>query len=139
MWSAHVHKISWRFLNAIILCDQHFIDKIFQRSLYYLSISIFQSKIHTCRLNQFVIRYFQILIWIIFSHIFRCFYGLYIFFSYMSIFHVIWRRESVGIYCKLIPGWIGSSTGRIQLWDISCPNMKHTRNTTWRCISKYIV
>ena len=62
--------------------------------------------------------------------------GLYFFFSYVVIIHLLWRGWGVVIYCKLIPDWIESTWAwisfpaqyRAQIW-----------NTTWRSISIYFI
>ena len=47
----------------------------------------------------------------------------YIFFSYVSIVHLLWRREGVGIYCKLIHDWIELTRARIFFsWPIQNRN-----------------
>ena len=38
---------------------------------------------------------------------------IFYFFMYVAIFHLLWRYEGVGIYCKLIPDWIESTPERI--------------------------
>ena len=47
----------------------------------------------------------------------------YIFFSYMSIVHLLWRREGIGIYCKLIHVLIELTRARIFFsWPIQNRN-----------------
>ena len=48
--------------------------------------------------------YFWLRIWLIFC-----------FFLYVTIFHLLRRREGIGIYCKLITYWIESNLSRILL------------------------
>ena len=80
-------------------------------------------------------------------HVFRSKFGSYIFIflftcldyilflSYVTIFHWIRRWEGVGIYRKLIPGWI-ESTQAIILFPAQYRTEIHNqiRNTTWRSI-----
>ena len=80
---------------------------------------------------------FHILIWIMFYIFFGYLIGLYIFFfSFLSFYHLLWRREGVLIHPKLIPDWIGSSLDRILNWGISCPITNQTSNTNWTSIYK---
>ena len=59
------------------------------------------------------------------------------FFSYVTIFHLLWRREGVGIYCKLIPDWIESTRAWILFTDKYITGIQnYIWNTTWRSISK---
>ena len=47
-------------------------------------------------------------------HVFQLQNWLILFlFLYVQIFHLLWRQEGVGIYCKFIPNWIKSMPARI--------------------------
>ena len=64
--------------------------------------------------KRYVTTCFQIRSRIIISMVLGYVPGLYfLFLSYVAIFHLLWRWEGVGIYCKLIPYWIESTPARI--------------------------
>ena len=90
------------FLNKICQCYHNVIDNKFLHSLPYISISIFQLKIHTYRINQYVIRFFRYL----FGLFFTCFHIpvwiIFCFLFYAYIFHVIIIWEGVWTHCRLI-------------------------------------
>ena len=76
--------------------------------------------------SDHIYSYFWLRIWFTFC-----------FFSYVVIFHLIWRREGAGIYCPFIPNWI-KLTRSIILFTAQYRTgiQNQVRNTTWRIILK---
>ena len=73
-----------------------------------------------------------------FIFIFSVTFLVYIFFSYVSIVHLLWRREGFGIYCKFIPDWIKSTWAIILFYAQYRTGIQNQfRNTIWIIISKY--
>ena len=73
----------------------------------------------------------------IFYFIWLCTWFIFCFFLYVVIFQLLWRREVVLIYCRLIPNWI-EYTQAIILFHAQYIMViqNQIRNTTWRSISK---
>ena len=101
------YRIFWKFSNQ-------YISKIL--NLYNPKVNLilsYQTKCDNMFSDPGVVSYiftfftFQLCTWFIFC-----------FFSCVVIIHLIQRREGVGIYCKLIPGWIKQIWAQLNWIDL---------------------